>query len=150
MWNVKVGLEVLDLKSRGREELLLSVTSFVPRLKLRGGTQGTLTFALPFSHLFFHLGVFHIDRATNWLEGTLKENCFSTHRTFLTSSMCGFSPLQFSSHQLGVPQFVSNTGWVSRFHRLRAQSQNTAHPHPPLYMPIASPRLSSVLLTNWL
>lgn len=50
------------------------------KLRLRGA-QGTRTFALWHLHPSSCLGVFHIDRATSWLDSTFKENSLYSQKT---------------------------------------------------------------------
>ena len=78
MWNVKVGPEVLDfifeVKSQGNMDYYYSWPHLSLKLMRLKGTLSTFIFAFLYTYLSFCLGAFHIDRATNCLEGTLKKN----------------------------------------------------------------------------
>lgn len=96
-WNVKMCPEVPDLtlevQSQGNMNYCWSQCHLSLRLMSLRETQDARIFA--FLYLDSSFCVFHLHRAPDWLERTLKENCFSTHTALLTPGVW-----VFSSHQI--------------------------------------------------
>ena len=94
MQNVKVGREILDftfdVQSQGNMIHHWSWPHLSLGLMSLRGTQGAFISAFPY--LYFSFCAFQIHRATGWLEYTLKENYFSTHRILLTPCVWAFFP----------------------------------------------------------
>lgn len=155
VWNVKVGPETLDLTLEVKsQERIVTIHNLICPSSWGLEVLRARLSVLSGGHTFPFVWVFSImtEPPTGWT--ALPRKTLSTHR-LLTASVCEFpqpQPFpQFSRHLLGVPQFSSDADcpeW-EQIPQVKGSVPQDCSPPPQLYIPIPSPRLSPVLLTNW-